>query len=406
MTNALMSLPQQAYAEAAAHAETLRAASGVTGVGDLEKLLERFLVSIIAMAGASAGAVRVLSDDGKNMRLVSQLGLPGHVVASERQVESGCGMCGVAAARDMLVWTDDMDSCAFHSQQPYFGVQCQRVLAISLIYDTRILGIYNLFFENHVQLASETETMLRLIAQMLGLALHNAQLERERLRLTVMKERQDMVNEVHDAMAQTLAYVKMRLPLLNAAMLAHDDSSSAKYFNDVKSAIGEAHHNLREVMMYFRVRMDPLGLLHAIDGIAKGFFDRTGIKLEVRNTVLELGLSDEQEVQVFHIVQEALANTAKHSMARHAVVAISNTAAGLEFMIEDDGLGVAVPSVSTIVAVAREMSKSNHFGLEIMRNRARGLAGSVEVSANERGGTRVRLVVPTHVLSPAQPRQA
>jgi two-component system nitrate/nitrite sensor histidine kinase NarX len=61
--------------------------------------------------------------------------------------------------------------------------------------------------------------MLRLIGQLLGLTLHNARIERERLRVTVMRERQDMVNEVHDAIAQTLAYVKMRLPLLNEAML-------------------------------------------------------------------------------------------------------------------------------------------------------------------------------------------
>jgi hypothetical protein len=60
--------------------------------------------------------------------------------------------------------------------------------------------------------------------------------------------------------------------------------------------------------------------------------------------LVNLDLNDEQEIQVFHIVQEALANTAKHSMARHAVVSIDRTAAGLEFCIEDDGLGMAVPS--------------------------------------------------------------
>ena len=40
---------------------------------------------------------------------------------------------------------------------------------------------------------------------------------------------------------------------------------------------------------------------------------------------------------MFHIVQEALANIAKHSMARHAVVAIDRTPQALEFLIEDDG---------------------------------------------------------------------
>ena len=47
----------------------------------LEPLLERFLVSIVAMAGAQAGAVRVLTDDGTQMRLVAQLGLPAKVVS-------------------------------------------------------------------------------------------------------------------------------------------------------------------------------------------------------------------------------------------------------------------------------------------------------------------------------------
>lgn len=376
------------------------AATAMADINELELLLEGFLVSIIAMAGAKAGAVRVLTDDGQRMRLVSHLGLPDHVVAAERQVERGCGMCGVASAKDTLIWMDDMGACAQHSQQSYFGVQCQRVLVISLPHGQEILGIYNLFFEDAVQPSAETETMLRLIGQLLGLALHNARLERERLRMTVMKERQEMVGEVHDVIAQNLAYVKMRLPLLQAAMLAHDDPSACKYFNDVKSAVGQVHHNLREVMTYFRARMDPLGLMHAIEGVSRGFFERTGITLEVRNSVRQLGLNDEQEIQVFHIVQEALANTAKHSMARHAFISISKCTDGLEFCIEDDGLGVPAPSVSTIVAMAKEMTTPSHFGLEIMRGRAQKLGGSIEVGINQRGGTRVRLLIPDSVLSP------
>ena len=235
-------------------------------------------------------------------------------------------MCGIAASSDVLGWVDDVRSCARHGSEPYFGTRCQRVLAISLPHGDEVLGIYNLFFEAGAQLSPQTETILRLIGQLLGLALHNARIERERLRLTVMKERQDMVNEVHDAIAQTLAYVKMRLPLLNDAMLAHDETRSLKYFSDVKKAVGEVHDNLREVMTYFRTRMDPLGLLHALQGIADGFLDRTGIALEINNSVQNLNMSDEQEVQVFYIVQEALANIAKHSMATHALVAIEVTA--------------------------------------------------------------------------------
>ncbi len=361
---------------------------------DLEPLLERFLVSIVALAGAQAGAVRVLTDDGKSMRLVAHQGLPHHVLSAERLVARDCGMCGIASGSDVLGWVEDVKTCARHNTETYFGLDCKSVLAISLPHGNEVLGIYNLFFEAEAHIDLQTQTILRLIGQLLGLALHNARIERERLRMTVMKERQDMVNEVHDAIAQTLAYVKMRLPLLSDAMLAHDDERSLKYFSDVKKAVTEVHDNLREVMTYFRTRMDPMGLLSALQGIADGFLDRTGIALEMKNTTPNLHLSDQQEVQVFHIVQEALANIAKHSMARSAVVKIDKTPQGLVFLIEDDGLGMDEPSVSTLVTLAKGIAPNNHLGLDIMQSRAKRLGGTLHVGRNDGGGTRVRLLLP------------
>src|SRR5665647_3342833 len=88
----------------------------------------------------------------------------------------------------------------------------------------------------------------------------------------------------------SLAYARMRLPLLSDAILAHDDQKSLKYFSDVKSAVCEVHDNLREVMTYFRTRMDPMGLLHALQGLADGFFNRTGIELELKNLAPKLDL--------------------------------------------------------------------------------------------------------------------
>ncbi len=371
-------------------------ATGLTDSGDLEALLARFLVPIVALAGAQAGAVRVLTDDGHSMRLVAQQGLPAKVLETEQFVDSDCGICGLAASKDVIGWVGDMASCAAHHQHVYFGQQCQGVLAISLPYGQQVLGIYNLFFDSPTPIQAPMEILLRLIGQLLGLALHNARIERERLRVTVLNERQEMVNEVHDALAQTLAYARMRLPLLNDAILTHDDQKSLKFFSDVKNSVTEVHDNLREVMTYFRTRMDPMGLLHALQGIADGFYNRTGIELEMKNSAKNVNLTDQQEVQVFYIVQEALANVAKYSMARHAVVKIDRSSHGLEFVVEDDGLGMDEPSVSTIVTTAQEMVPSTHFGMEIMHNRAKRLGASFSVGKNEGGGTRVRLVLPIH----------
>ena len=370
----------------------------VVNPGDLEPLLARFLVPIIALAGAQAGAVRVLTADGHSMRLVAQQGLPVPVLAAEQLVDCNCGMCGIAASNDVLGWVDDVRSCAAKHTSLYFGRQCKSVLAISLPYNHQVLGIYNLFFDTHASINASMETLLRLIGQLLGLALHNAQIERERMRLTVMKEREEMVNEVHDVLAQTLAYARMRLPLLSDAIVAHDDQNAFKYFSDVKNALSEVHDNLREVMTYFHARMDPLGLLHALEGIADSFFSRNAISLEIMNSVQNLNLTDQQEVQVFHIIKEALANIAKHSMARHAVISINKTPQSLEFLIEDDGLGMDEPTVSTIVTSAKGLALPTQFGLEIMQSRARRVGARLDVKRSAEGGTRVHLVLP---LDPA-----
>ncbi len=359
---------------------------GIESPEPLEALLERFLRSIVALAGAQAGAVRVLTDDGQHLRLLAHLGLPEQVLQAERVVARDCGTCGLATGADTLAWVEDVRTCAKHGSETYFGAQCQRMLAISLTHGAEILGVYNLFFERQTELPPSSESILRLIGQLLGQALHNARIERERLRVTVLRERQEMVNEVHDALAQTLAYVKMRLPLLHEAMLAHDDTQSAKYLNDVRKAVTEVHHNLREVMAYFRTRMDPLGLLHALRAVEDGFYERTGIALKVHNRAQNLHLNDEQEVQVFHIIQEALANVSKHARANRVELTLQRTAAGLEVLIEDDGRGMVTPDAD-----------ATHYGLDIMQGRAHRLGGRIEVGPHPRGGTRVRLVLPSVV---------
>jgi two-component system nitrate/nitrite sensor histidine kinase NarX len=132
----------------------------------------------------------------------------------------------------------------------------------------------------------------------------------------------------------------MRLPLLRDAMLKHDDSLSLRYFSDVKQAVGDIHANLREILVNFRVSMDPQGLLPTLKDMADGFKNRTGIELEFKCEAHDLGLSAEQELQVFHIIQEALA-MCRHAQARHACLSIGSVGGRLEMMIEDDGLGVS-----------------------------------------------------------------
>jgi two-component system nitrate/nitrite sensor histidine kinase NarX len=203
----------------------------------------------------------------------------------------------------------------------------------------------------------------------------------------VLHERQMLANEVHDAVAQTLYYMKMRLPLLHDAMLQHDDERSLKYHADLRQAVSEAHASLREILTHYRTRMDPKGLLHALHALQAGYHDRSGVPLMIDNRVADLALSVEQEMQVFHIVQEALVNVGKHAHASRASVLIEQRAGSLEILVEDDGAGL--PPGAGPAALGE-----SHFGLEIMQERAQRAGGTLTIQPRPGGGTQVRLCIP------------
>src|SRR3974390_1245173 len=66
-------------------------ASSLSSEGDVDELLRHFLSAIVRLAGASAGAARVLSDDGAQLLFIGSVGLPADVVRRELAIEHHCG---------------------------------------------------------------------------------------------------------------------------------------------------------------------------------------------------------------------------------------------------------------------------------------------------------------------------
>ncbi|CAG0951674.1 two-component system, NarL family, nitrate/nitrite sensor histidine kinase NarX [Burkholderiales bacterium] len=365
-------------------------ASSLSNAEDLDALLKRFLDVIVGLAGASAGTARVLSDDAAQLRLIGAVGLPAAVLEREFAIDRPCGACGDAVRLNSIQDLDDLQACAEHASTDYFGRQCQRILAVPLVHKGRVLGMYTLFFNERRALGEEQRTLFRSIGELLGLALENARLARENLRATVMHERQMMANEVHDSLAQTLSYMKMRMVLLEKAIQDRNEARLGKYVNDINEALSSAYSTLRELLTHFRRRLGSQGLIQALRETADKYFDKTGVSLDFDNQAPELHLSVDQEMQAFNIVQEALANIFKHSGARHARLAIRREGEVCEILIEDDGSGLQEAGY----AGSGRSDAVAHFGFNIMRERAQHLGGEISIDSAPAGGTRVRLRFP------------
>ncbi|MDD5240571.1 MAG: histidine kinase [Sulfuricella sp.] len=359
--------------------------SSLSSENNLDALLERFLGTMVKLAGADAGAVRVLTADGLNLRLVGSLGLPPEVLEKERYIPLECGVCGETAREHTVHDTTNLKACEARTANSYFGKQCRRVVAVPLRYQGKMLGVYNLFMATSNPVPEDVSLLFHSISEHLGMALENARLTRENLRITLTNERHMLANELHDSLAQTMAYMKMRLPLLRDAVANRDEARSNKYVNDLGQALDSAYAELRELLTQFRNRMDSRGLLPALYDIVGNFYDKTGITIDFNNQAPDINLSPDQEVQVYHIVREALNNVSKHSRANHVRLSIKISNNRYVINVEDNGIGIS-GKVST--------ESGMHLGLNIMRERAKHLNAEIAIAPGEKTGTRMTLSFP------------
>jgi two-component system, NarL family, nitrate/nitrite sensor histidine kinase NarX len=306
-----------------------------------------------------------------------------------------CGACGQAVREVAVNAGASALACAKHTSQAWFG-GFGNMIVVPLAHQGRVLGVYNLFLREPRTLPAETTVLYRSIGEHLGMALENARLARENLRMTVMNERQMMASEVHDSLAQTLAYMKMRLAVLLDALRSGEQERALKYANDLQEGLGEAYADLRELLAQFRSRMDPLGLVHALGTIAASFEDRTGIALAFDNRLPVLELSVDEEAQVFRIVQEALANVARHSGAKRARLLLEQRGDECVITVEDDGSGFFA-----LGSADGSPGLRHHLGVNIMRERAQRIAGRIEIANLPRGGARVTLAFPARAAERA-----
>jgi two-component system nitrate/nitrite sensor histidine kinase NarX len=361
-------------------------AAGLAGGSDLADLLAQFLAPIVRLAGAQAGTVRALSAAGDRLELVGTFGLASQSCSGGKAADSHCGACGAAAHGQPIVWIGDPDHSADAATADMPAGGCRHVLAVPLRHRGRTLGVYTLFFQGDQEPSPQVKALLQTVGELLGLALNNARLEQKHLQATLLRERQHMAADVHDSLAQSLTFVKMRMPLLQDAMLAHDDALGQRYYEDVRGAITQAHASVRAIVSQLRVPVDPEGLLHALGRAADGFRSSSGTELRFENHLSALDLPAEQQTQVFHILQEALSNVARHAGAEHAWLRIDQTADGdIRFEVEDDGNGLPARA-----------SDTTHYGLDIMQERARRIGARFEIGRGDAlRGTRVRLTLPS-----------
>lgn len=194
----------------------------------------------------------------------------------------------------------------------------------------------------------------------------------------VLRERSRLAREIHDGLAQHLAFLKMRVAWMKRGVRVVPVEDLLDIENVLETALVEARHAITTL----RAQPEGTTMVEAIRSYAEEFGQVAGLRVEVMITGVP-EVRPQARVEVLRIVQEALNNVRKHARATTVIVVVESLHDRVSVSVCDNGVGFPV-----------DQRVEGHYGLEIMRERAESMGGTLLVQSTPGEGTEVRISVP------------
>ncbi len=258
------------------------------------------------------------------------------------------------------------------------------------------IGAIEMYLKEAGGIADDERALLETIASEIAEAITGAR-RRSReeraiyeLERAIADERARIARDIHDGIAQTLAFRRMRIDLWLDWIETDRDRLRAELIEN-KQILREQIAELRRAIFALRpVQFDELGFVGGLHRYILEFANQHGWETHVDITGAPAALTPELEATCFRLIQEALTNAAKHARATRVDVAIGQADGGLVVRIADDGGGFE-PG-------AEPQAGSGRVGLRQMHERVAALSGRLTVLSRPGAGTEVRAWIPLAIL--------
>jgi two-component system nitrate/nitrite sensor histidine kinase NarX len=302
-------------------------------------------------------------------------GATGQAVASTMQPEDGKSGANPCVQSECL-WCHGTDQTRFSIASDF-----HRRLTLPLADAEQQYGVLILDIPEGRQLEAWQVQLLEALSRHIGVAIGAERRIEQNRRVSLLEERAVIARELHDSLAQSLAYMKIQVSRLQTMLKPPQRIAEAEQvLLELRTGMSSAYRQLRELLSTFRLRMDGQNLADALAQTVNEFAERGEMNIALTQHLEGCPLTPNEEIHLLHVVREALSNVINHARAKQAWVSLHCQPNGLvEAAIDDDGQGIV------------KSADIHHYGMTIMEERARTLAGEVRYETRSEGGTRVVL---------------
>ena len=198
-------------------------------------------------------------------------------------------------------------------------------------------------------------------------------------------ERRRIARELHDEVGQTLTGVMLQVEGLAAAI--PDDLHGQ--LDELRETARHGTEGVRRIARQLRPEaLEDLGLQSALAALANAFGEQAHIRVHRHLDPPRLPLSEEQELVIYRVAQEAMTNVARHADASSVELRLERADDEVILTVRDDGRGLP------------QAARSSSHGIRGMRERAMLIGAGLAITPAPDHGTEVTLSIPLNSGTP------
>jgi PAS domain S-box-containing protein len=201
------------------------------------------------------------------------------------------------------------------------------------------------------------------------------------------KERKRIARELHDGIGQALSAIKFSVENSLRELRNQPDQSELKSLEAVIPLTQKTIEEVRRIVKDLRPSiLDDLGILATITWFCREFQNVfTSIRIKSEIDIQENVIPSPLKTVIYRILQEALNNIAKHSLADLVQLTLKKDGNRIKLRIQDNGVGFNLTK-----AISLKPSRRG-FGLASMRERAELSGAEFDIKSAEGKGTRIKV---------------